>query len=113
MKISEAFPSNFLKAGDLQGRAVRVTMGEVILQDIGDGEKPVLHFDGKDRGLVLNKTNASMIAELYGDSTEDWVGKVIEIYPDKTSFQGRIVDCLRVRGVAPPPSEGGEEEPPF
>lgn len=109
MNIGNAFPSRFLKAADLQGRAVRVTISDVVVEDIGDGEKPVLYMAGKQKGVVLNRTNASVIADTYGEMTEGWQGNELELYPDKTQFQGRIVDCLRVRipvasePVAPPP----------
>jgi len=114
MNIKDAFPSNYLKSADLGGRAVRVTIDTCTMEDVGDGEKPVLFFQGKQKGIVLNKTNASMVAELYGDETSGWAGKVVELYPDKTQYQGRIVDCIRLRGVAPPPSEEVEDgEVPF
>lgn len=103
MKMSEAFPSKYLKAADLNGRAVRAIIDNCTYEDMGDGtSKPVLSFRGQKKGLVLNKTNAAMIASSYGDDSDAWRGRELEIYPDKTSMQGRIVDCLRVRvPVAP------------
>jgi hypothetical protein len=77
---------------------------------VGDGEKPIITFVGKDKGLVLNKTNATMIVDSYGDESDVWVGKEIELYPDKVNYQGQIVPCLRVRipqAAPPPPSDGG------
>ncbi len=97
MDINAAFPSNWLKAADLQGRSVRVTIKEVVSEDIGDGHKPVVYFQKGSKGLVLNKTNALAIAEIYGNDTDNWTGAVVEVFPDKTQFQGRRVDCLRVR----------------
>lgn len=97
MDINAAFPSNWLKASDLQGRAVRVTIKEVVSEDIGDGHKPVVYFQKGNKGLVLNKTNALAIAEIYGNDTDNWTGAIVEVFPDKTQFQGRRVDCLRVR----------------
>jgi hypothetical protein len=35
MKISEEFPSQYLKAADLGGREIRVTMGRVDRETIG------------------------------------------------------------------------------
>ena len=101
MKIGSAFPSDYLKAADLQGRAVKVTIGGLTHEEIGDSAKPVLHFVGKDRGLVLNKTNANMIAEVLGsDETDDWEGKTITLYATKVDYQGRRVDAIRVQPVA-------------
>lgn len=116
MNINDSFPSNWLKSADLQGRAVQVQISHVTEEDIGDGVKPVLYLQGKVKGVVLNKTNASMIANSYGDETEAWEGKPLEIYPDKTQFQGKIVDCIRVRVPAPEPEvedDGTPAEIPF
>lgn len=113
MRMSEAFPSNWLKAEDLKGHSVKVVIDSVVMEDIGDKEKPVVYFRDKQKGIVLNKTNASMIAEYYGDDSDGWIGKEIELYPDKVAYQGKIVPCIRVRvqQAAPPAAEG--EEPPF
>ena len=63
MLISQAYPSKYLKSDDLGDKTVRVVMDFVEIQDVGDGEfKPVLYFQGKDRGMVLNLTNANTIA---------------------------------------------------
>lgn len=100
MKISSAFPSKFLKASDLHGKEVRVEIFDVRMEDVaGDGseEKPVVYFKDKQKGLVLNKTNAGKLEVHFGDDTDDWLGKTILIYPDVTQFQGKTVDCLRVR----------------
>ncbi len=113
MKFSEMFPSKFLKAADLNGNAVKVIIERVELQDVvGQGKeqdyKPVLFFQGKQKGLVLNKTNGQVIAETYGEDTDDWKAKEVEVFPDKTPFQGKIVDCIRVRiPVSPEPDNDG------
>lgn len=106
VKISEAFPSNYLKAADLQKRTVTVKIIDVRMEDIDSNHKPVLYFDGKDRGLVLNKTNARMIAYQLGDDTDAWVGAEIDLYPTMTSFQGKPVEAIRVN-VRPPANGQG------
>lgn len=101
MLISEAFPSKYLKAADLKERPTRVQMASIQMEDVGDDEiKPVLYFTGKDRGLVVNKTNANNIALVYGDDTDGWMGNDLILYPTMTDFQGRSVACIRVK--APP-----------
>jgi hypothetical protein len=105
MKISQAFPSDYLKAADLQGQAVTVTMSHVGLEKVGNDQKPILYFQGKDRGLVLNVTNAKKIAEMYGDDTENWTGGKIVLYEAMVDFKGDTVAAIRVRlgprGVPP------------
>jgi hypothetical protein len=102
MNIGEVFPSNYLKAADLQGKLVKVKIQAVTVEDIGDDKKPVIRFTGKAKGLALNKTNAGIIASAYGQETDGWTGKEIELRPDKTQFQGQLVDCIRVQVPAVP-----------
>lgn len=98
MRIDSAYPSKYLKTADLQGRAVRVTIDRFEIEEIGDGDrKPCLYFEGKERGIVLNRTNADTITASLGEETDNWIGQVIELYPDKTRFAGKMVDCIRVR----------------
>jgi hypothetical protein len=97
MKMSEEFPSKFLKAADLQGREVRVTMQNVEREKIGDDFKPVLYFKGKDKGVVLNKTNAGTISDSYGDDTEDWFDQPLILFSVMVDFQGKVGPAIRCR----------------
>lgn len=114
MDINGAFPKKFVNALDLKGRRVTVTIADVTMQSVGDDDedqKPVVHFKGAEKAMVLNKTNASMIAEIAKSTeTADWTGVRIVIYPTKTDFGGKRVDCVRVDypeavagAPAPPP----------
>jgi len=106
MKVSEVYAGSFLKAADLQGRAVMATIDRVTLEKFDDeGSKLVAHFRGKNLGLVLNKTNSAIVAGAYGDDTDAWHGRPLEIFPDKTTFGGRLVDCIRVRIPQQPPQQ--------
>jgi arabinogalactan endo-1,4-beta-galactosidase len=96
MRISAAFPSQYLKAADLLGKRVKVVMSHVAMEDIGGDHKPVLYFIGKEKGLVLNKTNANNIAGQYGDDTDHWSGQTIELVETMVDFQGRTVPAIRV-----------------
>ena len=111
-RVSDMFPSTYLKAADLRGRAVPVTIRTVDQEELGGEQKYIVYFEGKDRGLVLNKTNANMIASSYGDETLKWTGCDVVLYPDKVPFQGRIVDAIRVRIPAAPEEvrEPGSDE---
>ena len=111
MNINDAFPSTYLKAEDLRGQRVAVQIGSVKMEEVGQGhdmeEKPVLYFNGKDRGLVLNKTNATTIASLYGPDTDQWRNNWITLFPTQTDFNGRQVACLRVE-MQPPAQQNGQ-----
>ncbi len=97
MRISSAFPSEFLKAADLDGRNVKVIMDRVEMRDIGGDHKPILFFQGKEKGMVLNKTNANNIAGVYGDDTDNWSGKELVLFEAMVDFQGKTVAAIRVR----------------
>ena len=98
MNINEAFPSKYLKASDLQGRSIPVVMDRVEMEDIGRGEeKLILYFQGKAKGMVLNKTNANNIAALYTPDTDNWAGRQIVLFEAMVDFQGKTVPALRIK----------------
>ena len=102
MNIHDLFPSKYLKATDFQGQGVTLMMVAVSIEDIGDGEhRPLLRFDGAKKGLLLNRTNARTIADLYGPETNDWRGQCVTLFPTTTDFRGATVDCIRVRPAVP------------
>ena len=100
--VSEAFPSNYLKAADLNNRTVKVKIDKVVFEEIGQNKdrKPIVYFDKVKKGLVLNKTNATEIAAKHGDQMDGWIGKEIELFSMMVPFQGQNVPAIRVRAVA-------------
>ncbi len=110
--VSEAFPSNYLKAVDLDNRTVKVVIDKVVFEEIGQNRdnKPILTFAGAKKGLVLNKTNALAIAATYGEEMEGWTGKEIELFSQMVPFQGQNVPAIRVRAVAEKPAEELNDE---
>lgn len=119
MDINTVYSSNseYLKAEDLKKRSVAVVIEAAELKEIGKDRKIVLYFRGKDKSLPLNKTNANAVAYLYGQNTDAWIGRAIELYPTLADYQGRQVEAIRVRPPsaaaarqsAPPPRQ---ETPP-
>ena len=101
MKISDAYPSNYLKAADLQGKNILLKMDRVEYEKIGEDEKPVLFFVGKQKGIVLNKTNSAKIAAAYGDETEDWRDQEIVLFPAMVDYKGETVEAIRCRAPQP------------
>ena len=103
MVISAAFPSNYVKAADLNGKPRPLTIRTCVMEELGQGSdketKPVLYFNGAQKGLVLNKTNTKVIVEAYGKETINWEGKPVEVFPTTTEFKGETVDAIRVRVV--------------
>lgn len=103
MLISQAYPSKYLKSEDLGDRTVLCIMSHVEICEVDDGvEKPVLYFQDKDRGMVLNLTNANTISAVYGDDTDGWRGQELVIYVDKNvMFGAKRTGGLRVRPPEP------------
>lgn len=102
MKISDAFPSKYLSAGDLQGRRYTLTIASVALENVSTQDnpehKPVMYFHGTQKGMVLNKTNSMNVTILYGDETDAWTGKQVELYVTQVPFGDKIVPAIRIMG---------------
>ena len=108
--ISELYPRRgFLNAEDVEH-------GDLVLQ-IASFEKNgkighnrtgnILHFANDERTLVLNHTNAHMVAALYGDETDAWSGKWITLFYDPTVTYGdEIKPGIRVRSFVPQAGDG-------
>ena len=100
MNINNAFPSDYLKSGDLEGD-LTLTIRAVETKSIGQGEqaelKPIVYFEEQEKGFVLNKTNALTISGMYGPETDNWTGKPITLFPTQVDFQGKSTLALRVR----------------
>lgn len=100
MKTEDVFPSRFLKAEMLE-HDVNVTIDHVILEAVYDAQakeevkKPVCYFQGKTRGLLLNKTNWSTLADLYGDESDTWAGRPIGLTVVEVSAFGEVTKAIR------------------
>jgi len=114
MNIDEVYEqSKSLKAEDLKGRTHKLMISEVGTAKFKEGVKISLKFQGKKKALVLNKTNARVIAKYHGKNTDGWIGKEIEIFPTETEFNGSLVDCIRVRVETPKAIDDFSDDIPF
>lgn len=109
MKVSEVYPSNFIAAGDLDGREVTLTVERVADKNTVKREdktlidKAILYFKETPRGLVLGKTNAKRLQLAHGNVMEKWVGKNVTLYPTTTEIAKSMAEqngspILAVRG---------------
>jgi hypothetical protein len=114
--IDQMFPSKYLKAGDCEEADLILTIANVKFEELGQGDKaetkPVIYFDEAEKGLVLNKTNATTIAELHGRTTEQWIGKRIAIYATEVEMGGKVSMGIRVRLRAPKAATTNGNEAP-
>ena len=107
----------WLKASDLKkdGRPIKaeLTIDRVEVVEFKDNTKKLgVFFRGKEKGMVLNKTNAALIAAQHGGDTSQWPGKKIKIYATTTDFSGERVECIRVEQFVPE-AFGDDELPDF
>jgi hypothetical protein len=109
------YPSKYLKHTDLGGQSRVYTVHSVSVEAVGPEqvEKPICWFKETNRGLVLNVTNWDVVADLLGEDSDDWIGHQIELFPAKTTFGGKRVDCIRVQEPKKPFKEEVGDEVPY
>ena len=109
------FDERFVGSWDFDGKeSFTATISGVKVEEMADQNgtklhKPVVYFEKAKKGLVLNKTNAKTIAELYGNKTEQWKGKAIVLFATTCEAFGKQVECVRVRNQVPRTQGGGAE----
>src|ERR1700734_1078170 len=107
MKINELHPSKYLSAGDLNEEKHVVTIERIEMETMKgrdgkpDEDKPILYVEEFEKGMVINKTNTTTIAQLYGEDTDEWIGEKITLFPTYTTFNKQNVACLRVEPKRP------------
>lgn len=116
----DVFPSRFLRASDLNGKPITVTIERAPLEKLKgmDGKedtKTVLYFVGAKKCLPLNRTNWDTCADITNEGDSDsWKSHRIELYPTTTEMRGELTPCIRIRkpgqgelpikkNVVPPP----------
>ena len=95
--------SNFLTKTDC-GPGILVTVSgckqeNVALPGAPEELRWCLFFKEQEKPMVLNTTNAQIIAAVCGsENTDDWNGRKIVLYNDPNiSFQGKLVGGIRAR----------------
>ncbi len=97
MDLNDVYAGKTLKAADLKGQEVSVTIQGYEVVDFDDGKKIVLHFEESDRTFVCNKTNGTTIGDMLGTDLDMWSGQRITLFPTQTDFGGNQVACIRVK----------------
>jgi len=85
--FDQLYPGRFIKAGELLGKKVTLTIADVDLEDLmGEDNKPkakaTLTFKETEKQMVMCKTNGICLKAMFGKKLSDWVGKRITIFPD-------------------------------
>jgi hypothetical protein len=108
MKRSEAFPSKYISKDDVNPPILANIMdvrSEVFEEEEGKKSKPVMYFGGEIKPLILNNTNWMTLESEWGDDSDSWKGKTVELYCDpNVMFGKKMVGGVRIRvGTSRPP----------
>lgn len=102
-KISEVFAGSYVTASDLGPTHKTAIIHSVTVDTIGRDRalKPILELVNSQgqawpSALVLNKTNALRLAVAFGDDTDQWPGKAIELWAEPVDFNGASVPGIHV-----------------
>jgi hypothetical protein len=77
---------------------------------LGNYDKPDLIFESGDL-LSLNATNNQTLICAYGANSDDWCGKVIELFLGELKFQGKTIEAVLVRPISPPLEPAEQTKP--
>ncbi len=120
--INQMKDSKYLKKEDC-ARPLLLTIRAIHEQNVAMDNKPpemkwLIDFVEHEKPLILNGTNAQLIAAFLGsEETDDWIGKKIVLYADPSiQFQGKLVGGIRCRApkqqAAPPLAQQQAQRPP-
>ena len=102
-----AFPSDYfghqhLPDGNDLVVGIKSVGQETVQSARGREQKLVAHITADPEKWIINKTNAKTIEKVLGTGyIDEWAGKKLRLYRDKTSSPEGLVDCVRVRDFAP------------
>ena len=89
--FDDIYGSKYFSAADLRGEQMQRRIGKVDVIELKEKDgstkrKFVLYFEGVEKPLVLNKTNAQKLAASFGKDRFKWVGVAVELYAEMTSL---------------------------
>lgn len=83
--FDQLYPGRFIKAGELLGKKVTLTISDVDMEDLmGEDNKPkakaTVAFRETEKQMILCKTNGICLREMFGKKLAGWLGKRITIF---------------------------------
>jgi hypothetical protein len=108
--FESVYGSKFLSAGEIVavGSKKRAKIAKVDMADLrqdgssGTRRRFILFFEGVDKGMVLNQTNASALKDALGKNPTKWVGADVVLTVEQVAFGNKRVPGLRLRVLAKP-----------
>jgi hypothetical protein len=103
-EFDDLYGSKYLGVAYLKDDEPRLKIGKVEVAELREKNgtikrKYVVFFDGVEKGLVINITNARKLADAYGKQPARWIGQIVQLYTEETTY-GKGV---RVRPLRKPP----------
>ena len=102
MRKDSALPTKYITGTVVGDHKMKLTVARVVMETMENGreQKPVMYFVGKDRGMVINSGNWDAMALVYGDESDGWAGKMIELFamPTQTPAGQPTLGC-RIRAL--------------
>jgi hypothetical protein len=99
VNINDMFESRFIRPSDLDGKDWTLTIANVRRETLpsrygAERLRPIMAFAGARKELVLNRTNVTCLAAMWGEESDAWVGKRVTLHP--VDYEGKL--AIRVRG---------------
>jgi len=67
--------------------------------DNGAKERKPIIFFANDKQMVCNKTNGTTLGEMFGNETDDWIGKEITLIVQSVDFAGKSTPAIRIKNL--------------
>jgi hypothetical protein len=100
MDMSKYMGGQFLKAADVKESGP--FKAKIVAIEIGEKfKKPEATLDDGSI-LSLNATNCGRLGRHYGSSSDDWIGKEIELSVDELEYNGEIKEAIVIKPISPP-----------
>jgi hypothetical protein len=97
-------PQNrYIKLEDLKDRPpLRERIGLVKVENGKFGERAVLVFEPAGQMLSLNVTSVGNLMRDFGEESDDWVGKLVEVYAGEVETKSGTMHAVLVKAIDVP-----------
>lgn len=98
---NEYITGDFLKKEDLETSKNWVIKG-IKKADLDDQKKLELelHYKEEDKNFTLNTTNTKRLIGIFGNQTDNWLGRVITLKTVETEYKGKPATGIRINEEA-------------
>lgn len=95
----EMFPSKYIRAADIP-EDVNTVVKSVMVELLENKKKLVVNFVDFEKGLILNKTNAEVLADIARTGMiEKWAGVPVALTVQYITYQGKTTPAIRIQPV--------------